>query len=105
MPRKNETNRVLQQATAYPWLRDHQGHLVGANGEPIYFMGRTRSSWNTHRHCWIRFSRSKQKSTMADQNLRGLPELSISSNSGFIELKPTCHRSSVRPAAFLEPTM
>ena len=39
MLRKNAATKVLQQATSYPWGRDHRGNLIGANGEPIYFMG------------------------------------------------------------------
>jgi hypothetical protein len=31
--------RILKCATPYPWGRDDQGNLVGANGHAIYFVG------------------------------------------------------------------
>ncbi len=38
--RRNEKrSEVLKRATPYPWRRDANGNLIGANGHAIYFMG------------------------------------------------------------------
>jgi hypothetical protein len=30
---------LLRAATPYPWKRDYQGNLCGADGQPVYFRG------------------------------------------------------------------